>query len=253
MIVYKIPPTKQGILCALFESFTQKEVPNVVTSSDFQPTFDCVVKDIKIDQKVADRVEKGLIKSGGISLLSTLFYALRSNDGLKETTIFSVAHKCLVARKNLVTNYKDPDMINLYEINSRIANEAHRLKGFLRFEKTASGVWYARISPDNDIIDLIAPHFKSRFPNERFLIHDLKRNLVCMCDGRSLKTIKTDQALLVCLHQDEHNFQPLWQTYFDHVTIKERFNPKLQDTSLPKRYRKNMVEFAPRQDTLEFN
>ena len=111
MIVYKIPPTKQGILCALFESFTQKEVPNVVTSSDFQPTFDCVVKDIKIDFEIADRVEKGLIKSGGISLLSTLFYALRSNDGLKETTIFSVAHKCLVARKNLVTNYKDPDMI----------------------------------------------------------------------------------------------------------------------------------------------
>ncbi len=253
MIIYKIPPTKQGILCAIFESFTKKEIPNVVTSLDIQISFDATVKDIAIDDQIAQRVEKGIIKSGGISLLSTLFYALRSNDGLKETVIFNATRKCLEARKNLLTNYKDPDFLNLYEINARIAKERHLLLGFLRFEKTESGVWYARISPDNDVIDIVAPHFKARFPKEKFLIHDIKRNLVCMCDGTNIATVKTDQTLIVRLHQDEQDLQSLWQAYFDHVTIKERFNPKLQDNFLPKRYRKNMPEFLPRDNQLEFN
>jgi probable DNA metabolism protein len=43
--------------------------------------------------------------------------------------------------------------------------------------------------------------------------------------------------------QNEQQFQKLWQTFFDSVTIKERKNLKLQRQMVPLKYRKDMTEF----------
>lgn len=244
MIAYKIPSTEEGILCALFESFTLKEIPIAVFSGDFQPTFDCRVKSIAILPNNAARVKKGIIKCGGISLLSALFYVLRSSDELKETIIFNAARKCLAARKNILDNYKDPDILRFYELKTKISFETHRMLGFIRFEKSEQGIWYSQIEPDNNIVDLVAPHFKRRMPKERFIIHDVKRNIYTIYDGVNLLTFKSDKPVTVFLDESEIDFQNLWSTYFKSVAIKERKNKKLQDNFLPRRYRKHMSEFA---------
>lgn len=243
MIAYKISPTIEGIFCALFESFTIKEIPQIIFSGDFQPSFDCKIKTIKnIDENVL-RVKKGIIKNGGISLLSAIFYVFRSSDELKETIIFNAARKCLSARKNLLDDYKDPDILAFYELKTKISFEAHRMLGFVRFEKSKGGVWYANISPDNNIVDLLAPHFNKRFPKEKFVLHDDKRHLLCICDGKNTMTFKSQEPITVYLDDDEVEFQNLWRVYFNSVSIKERKNQRLQDNYLPRRYRKRMTEF----------
>lgn len=243
MIAYKISPTIEGIFCALFESFTTQEIPQIIFSGNFQPSFDCKIKTIQnIDENVL-RVKKGIIKNGGISLLSAIFYAFRSSDELKETIIFNAARKCLSARKNVLDDYKDPDILAFYELKTKISFEAHRMLGFVRFEKSKGGVWYANISPDNNIVDLLAPHFNKRFPKEKFVLHDDKRHLLCICDGKNTMTFKSQEPITVYLDDDEVEFQNLWRVYFNSVSIKERRNQKLQDDYLPRRYRKRMTEF----------
>lgn len=243
MIAYKLPDDDDAIFCALFESFTARERPYMVFKGAFQLSFDCRVKTISVIPKNVERVKKGIIKCGGISLLSTIYYALRSQDELKETIIFNAIYKCLSERKNLLDNFKDPDMLALFDLKSKIGNETHRMKGFIRFEKTASGIWYSHFSPDNNVVDLVAPHFKERFPKEKFIIHDTRRNIFSVYNGKDILTFKSDQPITIYLDKEEIEFQGLWQTYFNSVNIKERKNTRLQDNSLPRRYRVNMSEF----------
>ncbi len=243
MIAYKFDGTKDGLLCCLFESFTKKEQPFAVFSSDFQPSFDTIVKEIETNSENAERVSKGIIKYGGITLLSELFYILRSNEPTKETVIFMVAKRCLEERKNIISDYADINVLSHFELRRKIGYETHRFKGFLRFEELADGCMYAHFEPDNDIIDLLVPHFAKRFSNEKFVIHDTRRNLLALYYNRQTRIVKNDKPIIAYLSKDETEFKNLWQTYFKSVAIKERTNPRLQSVYLPHRYRKNMPEF----------
>lgn len=242
MIAYKISDGIDGVLCALFESFTMKEKPVAVFTGVFQPSFDCKVKCIELNMKNAERVKKGIIKCGGISLLSTLSYVLRSNDDLKETVVFNVAYRCLCERKNVLDDFSDPSILTFYELKNKISFETHRLAGFLRFEKSVGGIWYSHFTPDNDVVDVVAQHFQSRFCNEKFILHDVKRNKITVYNGQ-LATFISDEPITVYLDKDEIEFQRLWGVYFTSVNVKERKNLRLQSNYLPRRYRRNMTEF----------
>ena len=243
MTAYKTDGSFEALLCCIFRAFTKKEDPCIVFSKDFQPTFDTIVIDVNADPDIADRVAKGIIKHGSISLLSGFSYAMRSGDGLKETIIFKAIKKCLEAKKDVTENYADYDMLAYHDLKKRISFETHRLKGFLRFEECSGGGLYAHFSPDNDICDLLAPHFKARFPSEKFIIHDVKRNVIALYDGKDVKILRSKKPLTVYLDGNEADMRSLWKTYFSAVNIKERKNKKLQDNYLPTRYRKNMTEF----------
>ena len=101
------------------------------------------------------------------------------------------------------------------------------------------------------MVDLIAPHFKTRFCNERFVLHDVKRNKLTIYNGKELLTFTSDEPVYVYLDKDEIEFQKLWQSYFNSVTIKERKNLKMQNNCLPRRYRKNMIEFLEEYESPE--
>jgi probable DNA metabolism protein len=86
-------------------------------------------------------------------------------------------------------------------------------------------------------------HFTSRFPNEAFIIHDTKRNVLGLYDGSVAKEICAEnKQVTVYLSDDELNFKKLWKTYYDSVNIKERRNPRLRASFMPKRYWVNLPE-----------
>jgi len=242
MIIYKCDRARDGVLCCVFESFLKKEQPVAVYSCDFQPMLGATVKDIKTEDEKAQRVRNALIKSGGIGLLSELFLPLRSFDETRETVIFNVAKRCINEKRNVLTDYTDPNVLSHYDMTKKIRNEVHRMHGFIRFSECFGGL-YAHFEPDNDIIDLVAPHFAKRFSSERFILHDTKRNLLTFYDGKSIKTTKASGAVTVHLTEDEEKFRSLWKTYFHSVAIETRKNTRLQDGYLPRRYRKNINEF----------
>ena len=116
------------------------------------------------------------------------------------------------------------------------------MKGFVRFRESASGALYAPLSPDNDIVDLLARHFAKRLPESPFVLHDVKRKKAAVWDGEHLFLAPLQQAE-VMLSADEEGWQKLWKTYFSAVNIPSRERIKQQNGYLPKRYRKFMTEF----------
>ena len=242
MFIYRCDGTKEGILCCLYDSFTAKRVPDAVYSRCFQPAFDQEVIDVKTDEKIAARVRSGIVNCGGISLLSELFLPLRSCESLRETVVFFVAYRCLKERRNVITDYADNNVLLHRDLAARIKKEVHNMHGFLRFAECTGGL-YAHFSPDTDVVDLVAPHFARRFSGEKFIIHDTKRKLLAVYDGKSLKTVLNDSPVTVYLSTEEEQFRKLWKTYFDSVSIESRKNKRLQDNFLPRRYRKDMTEF----------
>lgn len=243
MIVYKFDGSAEGLFCCLYRSFKNKEEPYAVFSTEFQPSFDTVIFDVETDRATAERVKKGIIKNCSLNLLKSAVYAMRSGDALKETVIFKAVKKCLAARKDISNDYSDYDLLAFYDLKSAIGKEIHRFKGFLRFEECLGDVLYAHFEPDNNICDLLLPHFISRFPSQKFLIHDVKRNILALADKGVSKVVNLNGALTVYLKEDEREIRSLFKTYFDSVAIKERKNTRAQDNFLPRRYRKNMTEF----------
>ena len=120
--------------------------------------------------------------------------------------------------------------------------ERHRFTGFLRFEETKNGLLYAEYAPDNDITDLLAPHFIKRI-NLPFVICDVKRSRFAAWNGKELALFNADIPTNVLRSQFEKNVNDLWRGYFKATNVKERPHPKQQDGYLPRRYRKFMSEF----------
>ena len=111
-------------------------------------------------------------------------------------------------------------------------------KGFLRFHETVRGVLYAVYSPDNDITELIAPHYLSRLGVQPFIIHDLKRGRIAISDGISIRYGYTDKKAVLNFSNGEKEVQLLWKRFYNDISIKDRTNPRGQDRCMPRRYRK---------------
>ena len=124
----------------------------------------------------------------------------------------------------------------------KVMSENHRLKGFIRFKETANGILYAPCSPDNDITELLCPHFVQRLSNVPFIIHDVKRNKAGVSDGKRFKIMTTETDAILNLSGDEKKWETLWKNYYRAVNIKERKNKKQQDNLMPVRYRKFLPE-----------
>ena len=242
MLIYKYDGTIDGIFSCVFTSFVNKECPDMITDQEVQLSFDGQIRYIKTDYVNNKRIITALYKYIGINALSDIRYAFRMGNPIKSNVIFKYICKTFEARKNISTKFSEQTVMDFYETVKKVGNEVHRMKGFIRFNECANGVFYAHFAPDNDIADLLLPHFKLRFKNMPFIIHDVKRNVLAIYDGNESKTIKATSTLYVHLSEQEESFQKLWNTYYNSVNIKERKNEKLMNSFLPIKYREHLTE-----------
>ena len=135
----------------------------------------------------------------------------------------------------------------------RIAHEVHQMHAFVRFQENSDGLWTAVIAPAYDVLPLIAPHFRKRFADMRWMIMDERRGYALHFDGAYLAWVEPrtlDEDPLPApstpiAAQQEDAYRKLWLTYFKHVNIPERANLKLQMRHMPKRHWKHMLEMVP--------
>ncbi len=133
------------------------------------------------------------------------------------------------------------EILKFNALTYKITGELHRLKGLLRFIECENGVLYAPYSPDNNITDLLAEHFKHRLSCEKFVIHDIKRKLATIYDGNSLLTGKVGNAEIY-VSEREKEFENLWKKYYKSVNIESRPHTKQMKGSMPVRYWKFLPE-----------
>ena len=232
-----------GLCAALFLSFTERILPDAVTDKTvYQPSLDSETFEASALKAKTARVASAIFRYGGDSAVGRLKICLLSSDENAFFIAFKYARKLLESRRDISDMLSDKD-VTLFDFTvDKVLKEKHRLHGFIRFTVTESGVLYAPISPDNDVTELVAPHFLKRLGDTPFVIHDVRRNRYAISDGKKIFTGTTEKQATVKQSEQEKEFLSLWKRYFKTVNIEERKNLRQQDSYMPRRYRKFMPE-----------
>ena len=224
---------------AVFDAFTEKD--SIITSDKtIQLALDSEVMSVNPDTQKCERVRTAIAKYDKYAEEEILL-VLRSGDKLKEQTAFEYIKKLMEIRAPIRKRLSLTEVIKFNDILHKVTGETHKLKGFLRFIECNGGVLYAPYSPDNDITDLLMPHFAERLKSEKFIIHDLKRKIAGIYNGLEWITGYADNTE-ICLSENEKAFENLWKKYYNAVNIKERPHEKQMKGYMPVRYWKFLPE-----------
>lgn len=239
--VYETDGSERAFYAAVFASWKDKNA--VLTSqkerqSAIDETVICLTADANGAEEAERRVKKAL-RAIDAYAEGEIARVLSSGEINKENIAAAYIREIFL-RKKPVRGYEQlPCVRDVADICRKIAHEIDRLKGFLRFQETTSGVYYAACAPDNDVAYDLARHFAAR-TDVPFVIHDVKRKYALCYDG-TLKKMRAETAT-VQLSQNEDLFAALWKSYYRNVAIRARKNKKQQDACMPCRYRKFMNE-----------
>ena len=127
-------------------------------------------------------------------------------------------------------------------LEKRVTTEANRFRELLRFSVLKNDILYSEIEPDNNILELLGPHYSDRYKNDPFIIHDVKRSRALIAAGGRWYISEFTKENLPEYHEDESSFRSLWKNYFETIAIKERTNQRCQKNFMPVRYWKHLTE-----------
>lgn len=231
-MIYFFDGTKEGFLTAFRTAFTDPDA--VVTSGQTQLTLGSRTLFVPTDSGKAAKAEERLL-SFDRECMHDLNFILRSCQAGKEQIAYRYLHLIATEKCPVRARLSLPAVIDATECVRRVGYEIHRLHGFMRFMECESGALYAPITPDNDVCDLLAPHFKARLHAIPFVIHDVTRRKAAVCDGSNLFSAPLDRTE-VLLSADETEWQALWKRYYQAVNIPSRERLKQMRSYMPVRY-----------------
>lgn len=182
-------------------------------------------------------------KALGYNILGKIYYTYLSNNKDKEIILYNFVKNALIYKNDILERRNIDSVNSVLKISKYVNKEAHHMKGFLRFKKMKN-FYYAKMEPTNNLISILANHFKRRLSNEYWLIHDTKRGLYAAYDLNKISYLKDNEVIGLNLEisNEEEIFENLWKTFFHTIAIKERKNKKAQMNFMPKKYWKNIIE-----------
>lgn len=253
-VIYIYDGSFEGLLTAVFDSYLNHELPlNIETSQNGQLTLDSEYRHIETDTGKARRVAEKIISCAGYVAYKHMYYTYLSEYEYKEINIMGYVKMCLkfgkAADKYLTVSCVD----FVLNASQRTGHEAHKYTGFVRFSELDSGVFYGEIEPVHNVLPILAEHFRKRYTHMAFLLHDVKRKLCVVYNGKDCVIRETDGLPRLTYSSDEGEYRRLWKLFYNTVEIKPRHNEKCRMTLMPKRYWRHMTEFddIPRTETRE--
>ncbi len=241
-IIYQYDGSFDGLMSCIYESYTQKERPTAFLSdgdADELCLFD--VRAVQTDRAHAKRVYESFRKfspDAGPFLRRVFLTCLPD----KEMAIYRFVAKLYREGASYFTRLSDDDYQPLLRAVRHMSAEVEHLRGFVRFS-IFDGVLGAEIEPKNRVLPLLRNHFCDRCHNERFFIYDrTHREALFYANGVS-RIIPLAAFEMAAPNEEEAAYRRLWKRFYDTIAIRERVNPKLRMTHMPKRYWNTMTEF----------
>jgi len=233
----------EGFLCALYESFRLRRLPERLTRD--RSTIDLFeeVYDIHTDDETAAKMMAHLRVQLAPDTLRRILHTTLCDDAAYERELLLYTRLALRDDKAL-HDLSQPVVFAIEGYEKRLMRVVHRMYGFVRFEMLEDSSLYARIAPPCNVLPLIGRHFAKRMEGERFIIHDTSRNLILVWDTVNLAVHPILEASAPILHAEEQRYRGLWKSFFESVAIEERKNYKAQRNFVPLLYREYMSEFA---------
>ncbi|ARS37863.1 DNA metabolism protein [Pontibacter actiniarum] len=255
MYHYTYDGTFEGLLTVVFEAYERKAWPASIEQEHLaQPSMFGQHLAVVTDEEKAARVWQGLQKKLSVGAQQALYYTYLWEQPGFEQTVFAYVKLVFGSSESIEGNYAAPCVLQVQQAAKQVHREKHRMEAFVRFEKTADGLFYAAVTPDFNVLPLIVRHFEKRYADQRWAIYDTSRRYGAYYDLQQVSLVQMELPphrrqgvpATEARHAEEDTYRQLWQVYFDHVTIPERRNPKLHLRHMPRRYWKYLSEKQPR-------
>ena len=224
MVIYLFDGTFDGMLTAVFDSFVQKEEPELVCRPEeplplFYDKVYTVVTDVAKSERVWRKLSK-VISRGALSAFTAAFltnrpdYPTHAVRFVRRAVVappsiendFSDAsvrtphrnrpdypthtarfiRRAEVAPPSIENDFSDASVLALYRESRRVKSEAHRMLQFVRFQKALDGTYFAMVDPLFDVLPMAISHFRDRFSDQPFIIYDKLRAYGYHFDGKDL-------------------------------------------------------------------
>jgi len=242
----------EGFLCAVADCLEAGEgQPEFAGDGDRQAggLFAGDMRETVTVRESAVAFRKRFVEAVSQEAFATVRYAFHSRKTGIEQLLWRYLRLGLQVGGRLCQMLAEEPVYSVNRIARQVSHEAHKFKGFVRFSEVADGFLYARIEPQADVLELIAPHFVERVGDRPWMIHDLRRCQAVVFDLKSWRLV-SDIVLTAepGMSEAEHEYAALWQRYFQRHAITERHNPGLQQKHVPLRYRKHLTEFGSPRD-----
>lgn len=261
MMSYIFDGSFSGLLCCIFRAYQFKEKQvRVYAQQQFQAEWfaqaglaDEVV--VVSEDAKAKRVWTALSQKMQSRFSRYFYFAYLSEQAAAFQQLFELACYVFDHQDAVQHNYGHPAVLGVSQTAKSVSREKHRMEAFVRFKKTSEGIFLAVVSPDFNVLPLIAPHFKGRYADQQWLIYDEKRRYGIFYDLKRVQEVTlshtTPQSLIeqsrlvhpsITLDAHEALYDQLWKDYFKSTNIVERRNMKLHIQQVPKRYWKYLGE-----------
>ncbi len=243
-VIFQYDGTFEGFLCCVYESYVHKEFPTAFYSDEEGYVLSLyAVRSVMTVEENARRVYRSWEQLSPVAakLLQRAFLTCMPE---KELCLYHFVRKLYKEGPGFMKNQADEAYHPIARAIRHMNGELEKLRGFVRFSDY-SGVLGAEIEPKNRVLPLLRHHFCSRFAGESFFIYDrTHKELLFYTKGRS-RIVPVDNLQLALPGEEEIHYRALWKRFYETIAIRERYNPRCQNTFLPKRYRGTMTEFLP--------
>lgn len=241
-----------GLLTCVFEAFEYKDrAVSICEEQSYIADMFSESRAIVTNQSKAERIWNGLTKHLKKSELHSFYSAYLSEDVHAHQAIFNLMVRGFSTSFNLLHDFGDNDVMKFSQTLKKVGREQHRMKAFVRFQKSNDGLYFSMIDPDFNVLPLIISFFKNRYADQRWMIYDVRRSYGFMYDQNSVKEIQllekrnsdiTKNQETIELDDSELKYQRMWKQYFKSTNIEARKNTKLHIQHVPKRYWKYLIE-----------
>ena len=249
MVDYLYDSTFEGFLTCIYFHYYVEKASGIYPQDRYQSSLLNESYVVETEPEKADRVYRAVEEKISEEAMKRIFYVFLSSHPDKDNIAFRYILLGFRMGPTLSSLHSHPMVYEAQTVAKKVALEAHRLTGLLRFSAIRSGgpfenveILYARIEPDHDILELLGDHFSDRFRMDPFLIHDTRRGKGLFCQNGEWVISALDSHLNSLLSTDEREYRRLWKLYFDSIAIQERINPRCQKRFMPVRYWSHLTE-----------
>lgn len=249
-MIYIFDGSLEGLFTSVFEWFERKPgKTTIIPKNNYQPDAFTKSFEILTDRAKADRVWQGLAKRLDRTWMRKIYCAYLSEKPEIYQDIFDCCIYIFQHPAGAEKNYGNAHVLNITQTARKVEREKHRMEAFIRFQKTADGLFYCGIDPDFNVMPLLINHFKNRYADQQWIIYDIKRHYGIFYNLEMVEEIEINIDINLLQKSSQHQldeqetlYADLWKNYFKSTNIVARKNMKLHTQHVPKRYWKYLTE-----------
>ena len=241
-VCYRYDGGFAGFLTCVFEAYVNHERPAAfLTQADPDMTL-WPERAVETDRPHALRVYRSLGERLSPEFRDRVTKGFLTCLPRRELALWELTAGGYARGARILRQLTDPAVARVDAAVRHLENEAHLLKGFVRFSQLGDAL-VGEIEPKNWVLPLLRPHFCARLSGEKFVLHDRTHHEALFYADRSWAIQPVEDFHMGEPGAEERSFRAMWRRFYDAIAIEGRYNAKCRMTQMPKRYWGTMTEF----------